>query len=300
MTQEVTLTGYHGINNKLGRDRIKGLPTRDDPLVDLSAARNVDLDDSGKPSLRPGYTLFQTLSGAHSGFAYGGVCLYVRNSILYRFHPADKTSFALLPVGSDQPMRYFAAAGRIFFTNSVVIGEVVNGVAAIYSLTSVPFKGQLPAGQTIAHHKARVYVGSDMVLWISDVKPLSRVDLRYGFKQFPDRITLIAPGPEGIYVGTEKALYYAPGGNPLKMPFTKVSDFGVFNIPPAYLDASLVSGVNSEGVYPIFATEDGICYGLPGQPLNLTSERFVLPQGSFGASFVRDVAGQIHLITSYR
>jgi len=297
----VIYQGFYGINNRLPAERIKSIPTDNDPLTELTAAVNVDLDDSGKPSRRDGYALHQSIPGAHDGFAAYGVCIYVMGGVLYRFFPATKVSTPLVNVGNDSKMRYFPAIGRIFFTNDVVVGEVRDGVAALFGTTSVPFKAPLPAGQAIAHQKARLYVAKDKVLWISDVKPLSRVDLRHGFKQFPDPITLIAPSVDGVYVGTDKAIYFGQGGNPLKMPFLKVSDCAALDIPVQYEDATAVKGLQIEGVFPFFTTEDGVCVGLPqGQLLNLTEERYVMPAGTTGASMMREINGQVHYITAYR
>jgi len=296
----IIIYGFNGINNRVPAERIRTMPG-ESGLVDLAAAVNVDLDDSGKPSLRPGFALFQPITGAHDGFAAYGACVYVKGGILYRFVPETKVSTPLIGVGSDNRMVYCAAAGRIFFSNSTVIGEVRDGIAALFGITSVPFKAQLPAGQAIGHHKARLYSAVGNVLWVSDVKPLSRVDLRHGFKQFPDPIRVIAPGPEGVYVGTDKAIFYGQGGNPLKMPMVKVASCGAKNIPVQYWDADTVKGLQITGSFPVFVTDDGACMGLPqGQIYNITDERYVMPAGTTGASMVRTINGQTHYITAFR
>lgn len=301
MGAPITILGFTGINNRLPADRIKSTPTDDLPFVDLSAAVNVDLDDSGKPSRRDGYALHQAIAGAHDGFSAYGICVYVKGGILYRFVPVTKVSTPLASVGNDSKMRYFPAIGRIFFSNDVVVGEVRDGTGALFGTPSVAFKAPLPAGQAIAHHKARLYVAKDKVLWISDVKPLSRVDLRYGFKQFPDPIRFIAPSVDGVYIGTDKAMFFGPGGNPLKMPFVKVSDAGGKDVPVQCLDASAIKGLQIEGVFPIFTTDDGVCMGLPqGQLLNLTEDKYVMPAGTTGASMMRDIDGQVHYIAAFR
>jgi hypothetical protein len=296
----IIIEGFTGINTRLPADRIRTLPG-DDGRVDLSAAVNVVLDDSGKISRRVGFALSAAFAGAHSGFSDSGTCLCVKGGILYSFVPGVWTFTPLVGVGNDSTMRYCTGAGRIFFSNGVVIGEVKDGAASLFGTTTVAFKTTLPAGQAIAHHKARLYVGVDNMLWVSDVKPLSRADLRFGFKQFPHPIRMIASGPEGIYVGTEKAIFYGPGGNPLKMPFGKVSSCGAKDIPVQYRDASEISGLQIEGVFPVFTTDDGVCMGLPqGQILNLTEDKYAMPSGTTGASMAREIDGQTHFITAYR
>ena len=142
----VILTQFAGINNRLPADRIKTMPVEGDPSVELSAASNFLLDNSGLPFRRGGFTLSLSFAGAHSGFSFGETCLCVKGAVLYSVNPVAGTYAPLLTVGSDNRMRYCAGAGRIFFSNGAVIGEVVDGEAALFSAPSVEFKGQLPAG----------------------------------------------------------------------------------------------------------------------------------------------------------
>lgn len=303
MAKEISLTGYHGINNKLDRDRIKGLPTRDDPLTELSAAVNVDLDDSGKPSVRDGFALHQAITGAHDGFSANGVCVYVRGGTLYRFVPATKVSTPLVDVGSDNKMRYWAHSDRIWFTNGVVIGEVKDGEASLFDLptNATEFKEMLPPGQAIAFFRGRLYTAVDEFLNMSDDVRLGRMDTEMGFKQFTGYIRLIAPTLDGLYVGTDKAVYFGQGATLHKMPFVKVSDCAALDVPVQYEEASAVKGLQIEGLFPFFTTEDGVCVGLPqGQLLNLTEDRYVMPFGTTGASMMREINGQVHYITAYR
>lgn len=299
MADSITIYGFTGINNRLPADRIRTLPG-EDGRVDLSAAVNVNIEESGKMDRRDGFALSAAFPGAHSGVAHNGRCFCVKGGVMHGFVPGVWTFAPLLNVGNDERMAYTKGAGRLFFTNGAVIGEVVDGTPRLFGSTTVPFKAPLPAGQAIGHHKARLYVAKGDIVWISDAKPLSRIDRRYGAKPFPNKVMMIAPSVDGIYIGTERAVYFGPGGNPLKMPFTKVSDYGALAIPPEYVDASGISGLQVQGVFPVFATTDGVYIGLPqGQAMKLSRD-YVMGSGTTGAATIRTINGQDKYIAVYR
>lgn len=297
----ISIQGFSGINNKLPAHRIR-FATPDVPTVELTVCRNIDLDNSERAVMRQGYTRIVTVSGCHSGYGALGTFLYVLNSILYQFSPATLASLPLLNVQSNQPMKYCIGGGKVFFTNGAVIGEYHNGQASLFPTTDKPFKTILPAGNAIAYFKGRLYVFRGNTLWISDVKPYNRTDLRYGFKQFPAKGVTIAPTIDGIYAATEKAVYWLGGTNPLKMTLRQVSDRPGIDAPVQFVEADRFKGIDFDGIVPVITTIDGISAGLPGGTLlNLTNDRYIMPTGTQGAAMIRiDDYGQFHYVTAYR
>jgi hypothetical protein len=301
MADPIMITGFAGINNKSPAHRIQG-PTKQNTIVDLVTGENFDLDNSGRAVLRDGYDNIMALTGCHSGYSFGGVFLLVKSGTLCRFYPETLAITPLVNVGNDNKMRYWPAAGRIFFTNGTVIGEVKDGTATLFPETTTAFKAKMKVGQAIAHYRGRLYVAQGKVMWTSDVKPLYRTDLRHGFKQFPDNVRVIAPTTDGLYVGTEKACYFLGGLNPLKMSQVKISDGPVKDLPVVYIAADKIKGLNIEGSFPLIMTDDGLNIGLPqGNLLNLTQERHLPPDGISGTAILKqDTLGQFHYITAYR
>lgn len=289
------IQGFAGINNKKPPTRLK-MPDRTDPSCEMVSCTDYDIEDSLSLRVRQGFARVVALSGSHSGYGALGLFIYVRGGVLYSFNPNTLASTVLLNLGSDARVRYFTGAGRIFITNGSVIGKIRNGAASLFSYTPAPFKGALPAGQALCHYKARLWVAQGSTVWISDVKPYSRVDLRYGFKQFPERVVTLAPTTDGIYVGTERSIYFLGGANPLKMTLTKVTNYGAIDAPVWFKDG--VEGINAEGVLPVFLTTDGVCAGAPGGALvNLTETKYRPAAGAEGATLLRDNAyDQTHFI----
>ena len=98
---------------------------------DMEAATNLDIDDSGKPLVRPGRS--QLAAGAHhSLWSEGSLVLAAQGASLYRL---DSTSFTkTLLTGSlmtSDPV-YYAGLGdgdRVFYANGVVSGLVWHNTA---------------------------------------------------------------------------------------------------------------------------------------------------------------------------
>lgn len=299
MPEQITIRAYNGINTRVSPWRATQ-PVRDrngwSDDVDFIAASNIHIDDRKLLETREGYSLFSAMSGGKSAYSVPEGILFLLRGVLCLFDPPTKAISPLLNIGGER-VAYTTGAGRVFFTNGVVCGEYLRVAARLFGVTSVPFKATLPAGTTIAHHKARLYVGRGKELWVSDAKPLSRTDLRYGFKQFPEVIRVVASCADGLLVGTDTAVYYAPGGNPLKMPFTRIANYGAKEVPPQVLPAGDL-GFDSKGLFTLIATDEGVlACGPNGQYKNLTEDRYVMPEGLRGTSLLRRTATTTQYIT---
>lgn len=147
----VQLTGFRGIVNIEAAERLQALPTRDDPLVDLFDAVNVDIDDSGRLARRSGQTLLIPGS-AHSLYADGEACLYVQDETMYRL---DR-ELVPTPVAmglDDAPMAYVTVGNRVYHSNGLSSAVYQDGYVRSWGidlkLTDVAAgatTGVLPAG----------------------------------------------------------------------------------------------------------------------------------------------------------
>lgn len=137
---DVTFSVFAGIKNTVPAERLHALPTKDNATVDLAAAVNVDIDDSGQLSRRAGQVL-HVAGAAHSLWADGDTCLYVADATLRRLQP-DMSSVALATV-SDNPMAYVEVNARVYWSNGVETG-VVDGLNRAWGM-SIPASAQLGA-----------------------------------------------------------------------------------------------------------------------------------------------------------
>ena len=128
MTLEtISIPLYKGIHNKSRPESI--------PEGYCREAVNVDFNRSGHISQRPGQTLI-----------YSGNChslwnnYFVEDGTLKRLNPDYSAAIIKEDIG-DAPVSYCTIAGRIYFTNGLTLGSVVNGV---YQSWGVPRPARQP------------------------------------------------------------------------------------------------------------------------------------------------------------
>ncbi len=86
---------------------------------------NAEVQNSGHPRRRQGYTAVQAFSGAHSLWSDGVRTLLVRDSVLYRvtsFDPYSETLVKLLT--SNARMSYVSVAGEVYCSNGTDAGRL--------------------------------------------------------------------------------------------------------------------------------------------------------------------------------
>lgn len=147
----VQIDGFRGIVNTEPPERIRSLPGRDAPLVDLVDAVNVDIDDTGRISRRAGQTLVVP-GAAHSLWSDGNACMYIHDGMMYAldrsFH-AEAIAAGL----DDLPMAYVSVGKRVYHANGRTSAVYENGYVRSWGIdlrytdvaASATF-GQLPAG----------------------------------------------------------------------------------------------------------------------------------------------------------
>ncbi|MGE3510017.1 MAG: hypothetical protein AB7N65_14165, partial [Vicinamibacterales bacterium] len=104
---------FKGIRNTVPAERLE-----DD---DLAAAVNVDLDDTGRVTRRPGRALVSA-GAADSLFSNGTLRLFRRSNGLYRLN--EDNSATLLRSGVVNRVSYWAEAGAIYYSDELVTGVI--------------------------------------------------------------------------------------------------------------------------------------------------------------------------------
>lgn len=97
----------------------------------LRHAFNVDLDPAGRVQRRAGYTLVESMSGAHSLWSDGARTLFVRAGALYEITDLSAFTEALLTsLAADDTMRYESINGDVYFSNGTDSGRLLSGASA--------------------------------------------------------------------------------------------------------------------------------------------------------------------------
>jgi hypothetical protein len=150
-----------------------------------------------------------------------------------------------------------------------------------------------PAGQALALHKGRIYIAMADVLYATTPLSYEHCDLR-DYRAFDNTtINVVAAVEGGLFVGTEKAVYYLNGASFDDNTLVRKMEFGAVRGSLVYADGQAVTGnpVLHGIIVALFATADGIVMGMPdGSISNLTQERYQMPEGQGGAAVF--IAGQ--------
>lgn len=304
--ESIILGQFTGIKNTVSEERLG--------QNDLSAAVNVDIDDTGQVRRRRGQTLVSAGS-YHSARNIAGRLLVVKDGML-GYLGANYAHTALVSVGDD-PVAYTAVGDTIYFSSRAVSGKLTETgidawgqlggegtwlspvVAPTDTLGEVAGRllGPPPLATELEHYKGRIYLAAGKYGWATELYLYDLVDRTRGLIQFEDEITLIAAVEDGMYWGTTKQLFFLSGtfGEGLKR--TVVVNAPVLKgslswAPTADIHPSRGNAPIPEGNSPVFITGDGICLGLDGgQVYNLTRGRVVLPAAVGAATLYREDRG---------
>ena len=145
-----TFTAFAGLCNTLAPERLKNLPTPNEPAVDLSQALNVDIDDSGQLARRAGQTL-KHAGAAHSLWSTPDECLFVTGRQLRRLRPDFTSEVLAQGLSEGAAVSYLAVNQRVYWTNGRQTG-VVDGLVRSWGITAAepPFAQILAGGQFAA------------------------------------------------------------------------------------------------------------------------------------------------------
>jgi hypothetical protein len=160
------------------------------------------------------------------------------------------------------------------------------------------FMEPLPAGQLLRRFNGRMYVAVGNVLIFSDALRYHLYSPERDFIMFPERITMIEPVVDGLYVSSNQ-VYFLQGGDSTKYslnPATPVKAVeGTSLVVPGHLFPALK--ITQNLVY--WFTEHGPYVGSPGGEVQaLMDTRLAVNAYVMGTTQLREEAGRRQLVTS--
>lgn len=212
---------------------------------------------------------------------------------------------------SNIPQNSEASYVRIYGTEpgGQVLREFVEIAMGVSSFTitrtvqgrvlATQFMRRLPAGQIIREFKGRLFVASGDTLWYTEA-------LRYGlchpaddFIQFPERITLVQPVNDGLYVISDKT-YFLSGTNPREMRQVVVSNYRSVEGTGVTLTGSIFDP-EIVGDVAYWYSRAGAMLGLAGGVVRPLMENSVaLPLYEEGVTALREENGIRQAVTALR
>lgn len=305
-TDSVMLNQFAGVKNTVTRERLA--PQQQE------RARNLDIDDAGQPRRRRGYT--QKIAGDfHSLWtAPDGRTFCVRNGRLCLLKP-DYTTIDLTD-GGYFPVAFHDIGDTIYFTSLDVSGKVMPDLTVLpwgqvggegtwlspvvrptETLGEVRGKllGKPPLAEYLAYLNGRLFLATDNVIWATELYLYDYVDKTRSFLQFESKITGLANGTDGLYVGTETALWYLEG--PLaQMKRSLVISLGILPRSMIGVPADLLTAVGAQAEQSKNATlmmsEQGVIAAFDGGVcVNLTKNETLFPTAQGVAAMFRKQDG---------
>jgi hypothetical protein len=153
---------------------------------------------------------------------------------------------------------------------------------------STQFLSPMPSGDVLAAYNGRLYIARGNLLVYSEPYNYETCDMRMNYIQFPDRVTIIAPVKDGIYVGTETETLFLRGADPAEFAAETVAPVGSIFGTLVYADPGFVTKDGLKGQAPMWMTTRGVCAATEsGVFTELTSGRYVLPDATSGAGLYR-------------
>lgn len=305
------LKGTTGLNNRIDPARLKYNP--ETGIQELAVAYNIDLDDTGRPSRRKGFT--QRLSGSyHSLFCGpgGGPCLVVTGTSLCIVSEAY-TAEAIATVSAGARVDFCQVDETVFWLNSYEKGYVANGVnhswAKPSSYIGTTTYRQLfdpPIGSFVEHYAGRIFIAQGNVVWYSDPFAYSQFDLARCFMREADEITMLRAVQDGLIVGTESSTWLYYGASPTSWEKLPLAPYPPIKYTDQNLYATLIFDQENTPLLDVahgatkgavWLSKHGVCFcGAQGSFANLTIRKLELPSGVSGASVVLEDGAFIGLI----
>jgi hypothetical protein len=289
------MDAFSGVRNDVTPERFKP--------EDLASAVNVELDETGKPQRRLGVTEVDGTS-THSLWAKEDHCLCVRGGNLHRMN-VDTTFTNLGMAIRGTRVAYRRVNNTTYFTDNIICGRYDGNTASSWggsrvTATNVQLLPPLP-GVLLGFYNGRIYVGRDNYLWYTEPYDYEHVNLAMNFLGFTAPVTTFAPVSDGVYVGTSEETSFLAGSDPKDFVRKPVSNYGTLLGTEVELPAFYLGG-DEKPAKPVQAwmSKKGLCVGLDGgEFMNLTGERFLLPEGvATGASLFKLRGGSPQLVTT--
>lgn len=279
-----------GLNNAIDPVRLQHDP--ETGTIELAAAVNVDIDDTGFPSTRRGFALLAEKPGTHSLWSNGDVAFFVAGSSMYQLYHDMSYRGIRSGLTPSAPVSYAEIGGRVFYANGFengqnyedasfpwVGGEYV-GPETVHYVDSRP-----PVGHLLAVMSGRLLIAQENVLWM--MMPFDPYHYRpsVDFVSFEGRVTMIHVLPDGVWLSDGQGVYWLPGHEPGKWELARRADYPAIMGTAVEVDMGKIGEGEMPGRCVIFATPKGVCLGgASGYFRNLTERKIVLPSASHGAA----------------
>ena len=290
MPQPITIfRGTMGLNNVIDPARIVFDPRSG--MIDLAAGYNVDIDDTGRPGRRKGFTSVLG-SNSHSLYGWGGsYALFVTGDALSVLH-ADYTATEIRNVREGARMSYAEVAGSVYYANNHEKGVVKDEIS--YEWVDEDYIGPTthkvfydpPIGHLLEQWNGRMLVAKDDVVWYSEPFAYGRFRKASNYIPLSSRARMVKGVKGGVFTSDETATYFHPGQDAAGLGSVKVADYPAIEGTEKVISGSKIGSGGITDRCVIWTSTKGICLGGPeGFFKNLTERRLTYPIAIRGTGY---------------
>jgi hypothetical protein len=265
-TKSYSLTAKDGIFNL--KDKIfssygeDGSVTSSSHIGIIKEGENIDIDNDGFWSLRPGRTA-KKYTGAPHSLDQQGSGLFVDASVLKRLN-SDYSATTIATMSNNDHMVYAKVPGRgIACSNGTDIGLYYNGAYTAFPAITTQYKRKVPGGQLLTWYNGTLYIARGSDILYSDPQAYGIMDTRNKKKRFKGYITLMEAVDDGLYISDSYDTFFYKGGQPHDMQTSLVADYPAIYGMSAKVERKLVES-GEEGSVVYWLSTKGICIGKSG------------------------------------
>lgn len=293
---------YHqsaGINSKVDPARLRFNPKTG--VTELAAAINVEIDDTGRMSMRKGQTATVRTEAWANLFGCGNYGVGTRGNALCLIY-SDLSYINLRNITPNARMSYIldsdGTQNVVYYCNGYEKGRIFAETSHTWPVqtpvgaTTLKEFSEVPLGHLLEARSSRMFVAQNNVLWYSMPNTYHAYRLASDFFMFPSRLRMVQAVAGGLWISDEKNIYWmggniAPSVN--EMPIqVRVAEYAAIEGTAIKIPGSRV-GEGIAGEVVVFTTSEGICIGSGnGEMLNITERKLTLPTCLTGSCFYRD------------
>ena len=300
MTKPIPIfRGTTGLNTKLDPTRIQFNPEAG--ISDLAACVNCDIDDSGRPFLRKGFTATDRTETWHSLFSAGSFSLGVTGNALAVIE-SDMSKTNIRNVTTGARMSYVRGTDGeqdvIYYLNGYEKGRVINKIS--YSWPVGDYVGpesrkefyEAPIGHLLEIRNLRMFIAEDNILWYSEPGAFNLYRLAANYFGFQSRLKMLQAISGGLWISDSESIYFLKGEiipSQQEMPMqVKMAEYSAIEGTAIKVQGSRI-GEGIPGIVVVFTSKEGICIGTEdGKLINITEKKIDLPSGLTGGGLYKD------------
>lgn len=272
---------------------------------------NVDFDNTNSATVRSGYTL--AYSGAfHSAYTNDTktAAYMVSDGWIYQFD-GSSPPYAIIQVSNNDPMEFCQVNDVMVYSNGTDFG-VIGGVFSQQRTYSPDFKISTPGGRNLEFYNGRLYFSRENSLYCTDTFDVEHMDVRFNrVGTFPHTITMCKRVEDGLWIGTEKYIYFLKGDDLIasSSPYegakggfyqSIVAKAGVVYGTACKTNAEYIPEAQTTNNVIIFLTTAGICSGgNSGKYTNHSFNEMTFDVGTRGVGFIKTDHGISQYVVTF-